>query len=202
MRTHEFNDSSYLLKEMTMRAGKINDKMAQKVVTNNKEKWFQSEVIGNIDQYILKKSEKMYSLWTDDNKYVASAGLGDPDINGLSEVNLIHIDPLYRNQGILSKLLWNFKTRQGRNKLTLQQVHSDDLYNVIANGGLSRFDKYWVNSTGQTKPFDINSLDQFYSHSQPTGWRLVLENTGDFSFFPKFTNGVDWLLEDYSWQIR
>jgi len=186
---------------MTMRAGKINDNMAQKVVDNNKEKWFQGEIIGDIDQYVLKKSDKMYSLWTDDNKYVASARLGDPEQYGLSEVNLMHVDPLYRNQRILSKLLWNFKTRQGRNKLVLQQVHSDNLYNVVT-GGLSRFNKYWVNAEGQTKPFDINSLDQFYSHSQSTGWRLVLENTGDFSFFPKFTDGIDWLLEDYSWQIR
>ena len=35
MRPHEFNDSSYLLKEMTMRAGKINDNIRNQEAINS-----------------------------------------------------------------------------------------------------------------------------------------------------------------------
>lgn len=194
MRAHE-------LSEMTMRAGRINDRLAQTIVNTNKNKWAQGEIVGEIEHYTLRKSANIYSLW-DDDAYVASASLSDEDAQGLSLVNLMYVAPEYRAQGILSKLLWNFKTRQNRSKLVLQQVHSDDLYTIIANGGLSRFNKHWINANCETQPFDLDTLNQFYRYDQPSGWRLVLENTGDLTFFPKFSPGEDWILEDYSWQIR
>lgn len=179
----------------------MNARLAQTIINTNKDKWAQGDVIGEIEQYTLRKSGTVYSLW-DDDTYVASASLSDEDTHGMSEVNLMYVDPAYRGRGILSMLLWNFKTRQNRPKLVLQQVHSDDLYDIIANGGLSRFSKHWVNANGETHAFDVESLNQFYRHDQPSGWRLVLENTGNLSFFPKFSPGEDWILEDYSWQIR
>jgi len=189
------------LDEMTMRAGRLNDRVAQQIVDANKDTWYQSARIGEIAQYDLRLSDKMYSLW-DGDQYVASARLEDSDRMGMSEVNLLHVDAKYREQKILSRLLWNFKSRQNRKQLVLNQIHSDDLYSIIVGGGLSRFEKFWIDQSGQTKPFDNNTINQFYSHGGPTGWRLVLENSYDLSFFPKFSPGTNWLLEDYSWQIE
>ena len=180
-----------------MRTGKLNSKVSQDFVDKNSDNWFtNSETIGQIGEYVLKKLGNMYSLW-DKDQYVASAELSDD-----SEVNLLHVDPKYRKQQILSKLLWNFKSRQGRNKLVLNQYHSDDLYDVIKTGGLSRFKKYWLNITGKIAPFDVDTVDNYYSFQSPTGWRLVLENTGDFSDMPHYSEGKNWITEDYSWQIK
>ena len=180
-----------------MRTGALNSAGSQQYVNNNIKTWYeQGKVIGNIDDYTLRKFNNMYTVW-DDDQYVASAELSDN-----SEVNLMHVDPKYRGQKILSKLLWNFKSRQGRSKLTLDQYHSDDLYNVIKQGGLSRFNKSWQNSHGDIEPFDVNTVDKYYSHTKPTGWKLVLENDGDFSDMPHYTEGKNWITEDYSWQIK
>jgi hypothetical protein len=183
------------ISELSMRTGKLNSNNSQRFVNDNSDMWYRDgEIIGQIDNYDLRKLNDMYSLW-DKNQYVASAQLSD------SEVNLLHVDPKYRKQKILSRLLWNFKSRQSKNKLIINQYHSDDLYDVIKNGGLSRFEKYWQHKTGKIAPFDANTIDDYYSHIAPTGWKLVLENNGDFSDMPHYTEGKNWITEDYSWQI-
>lgn len=185
------------INELSMRTGKLNSEVSQDFVDKNSDDWYtKGKTIGQIDSYDLKKFRNMYSLW-DKDQYVASAELSDD-----SEVNLLHVDPKYRQQQILSKMLWNFKSRQGRDKLTLNQYHSDDLYDVIKNGGLSKFKKYWQDKTGKIAKFDVSTVDDYYSHSSPTGWKLVLTNDGDFSDMPHYTQGKNWITEDYSWQIK
>jgi len=185
------------ISELSMNVGSLNSKISQNFVDKNISDWYTNgKTIGQIEDYDLKKLNNMYSLW-DKDQYVASAELTDS-----SEVNLMHVDKKYRRRKILSKLLWNFKTRQGRNKLILNQYHSDDLYRVIKTGGLSRFRKTWQNNQGQVEPFDIDTVDKYYSYSSPTGWKPVLENDGDFSDMPHWTEGKNWITEDYSWQIK
>jgi hypothetical protein len=188
------------LSELSMRTGRLNDKESKNFVNNNASVWLtDGKIIGQIDRFNLRRYEDMYSLWNDSN-YVASAKLSD--YGNYSEVNLLHVDEKYRNQKILSKLLWNFKTRQGKNKLILNQYHSDDLYDVIKNGGLSKFEKYWIDGNGNKESFDTSSIEKYYSRLKPTGWKLVLENDGNFSDMPHFTEGKNWITEDYSWQIE
>jgi hypothetical protein len=185
------------INEMTMRTGALNADAGQHFVDSNIDTWYKNgKIVGQIEKYDLRKFLDMYSLW-DNDRYVASAQLTD-----YSEVNLLHVDTKYRNQQILSKLLWNFKTRQGRNKLILNQYHSDDLYDIIKNGGLSRFKKYWQNSEGRTESFNPNTVDKFYSFLGPTGWYLILENTHQFNDMPHYTEGKNWITEDYAWQIK
>ena len=191
------------ISELTMRTGKLNQSSSQKYVDDNISKWFiDGELKGNIDaKYDIRQLENTYSLWDKDN-YVASAQLNGPDENGYSEVNLIHVDKKYRGQRVLDRLLWNFKSRQGHSKLKLNQYHSDDLYDIIKGNGLSRFKRYWANDSGQTMPYDPSTVDQYYSFASPTGWYLVLENTGNFQDMPQYSPGTNWITEDYDWQIR
>lgn len=186
-----------------MRAGRINSQRSEKFVSDNRADWLsRGEVIGNIDdQYDLRRLGDQYSLWSG-NDYVASAQLSLPDTNGYSEVNLLPVDPKFRNQRVLDRLLWNFKTRQGHSKLKINQYHSDDLYKIISGNGLSRFTRYWVNDSGDSRPYDTKTVDQYYSPTGPTGWYLVLENTGNFTDMPHYSPGVNWITEDYSWQIE
>ena len=79
-----------------------------------------------------------------------------------------------------------FKTRLNRNQLLLGAVHSKDMQEVVK--GLGRFNKKWYNiDTNETKPFDIDNLDDYYSYLGPTSWRLMLENTSNFNW-PMFNN--------------
>jgi hypothetical protein len=184
------------ISELSMRTGKLNSRNSQQFVDKNSSTWYtDGKIIGQIDNYYLRKFDNIYSLW-DKEQYVASALLDN------DEVNLLHVNSKYRNQKVLSKLLCNFKTRQGKKKLIVNQYHSDDLYDVFKNGGLSRFKKYWQNTSGEIAPFDINTIDKYYSYSGPTGWKLVLENNGNFSDMPHYTDGKNWITEDYSWQIE
>jgi hypothetical protein len=189
------------ISEMTMRTGKLNSRMSDQVVDSNQKLWYASPIIGQIEQYDLRKTDTMYSLW-DKDSYVASAKLELPDAKGISETGLFHVAQEYRGQKILSKLLWNFKTRQGRSILKIDSYHSNDVYEIVKGAGLSRFKKYWMNSDGTIEPYDPKTVDNYYAYMGPTGWQLMLENHHKFSDMPHYTTGANWITEDYSWQIK
>ena len=107
----------------------------------------------------------------------AVCSLSDTD----NTVDDVWVSQNYRGQKIFSKMLWFFKTRLGRSRLLLGPVHSPNMQEIIK--GMSRFDKKWINiETDQVEPFDLNTLDQFYSYGGPTSWRLMLENTHKFNW--------------------
>ena len=186
---------------MTMRTGKLNGRTLQQFVDTHLKEWYNSKIIGQIEQYDLRKSDTFYSLW-DKDSYVASAKLELPDSKGISETGLFHVAQAYRGQKILSKLLWNFKTRQGHSILKIDPYHSDDVYDIVNGSGLSRFKKYWMNSEGIVEPYDPKTVDKYYSYGGPTGWQLILENNHNFSSMPHYTTGKNWITEDYTWQIE
>jgi len=155
--------------------------------------------IGDIDKFVVKKYNNFYSLW-DNAIFVAMASLNNEYI---PIVDHVWVNKDYRGQKIFSKMLWFFKTRLNHPQLLLGDIHSSDMQEVVK--GLSRFTKSWYKD-GTIKPFDLKTLSSYYSPLQPTGWHLLLENTGNFSNWPKFNNSLDglpdYIRESYDWQVE
>lgn len=177
---------------MTMR-GPNYDKVAQQFGATHQERWkTRGKHIGDIEQFKVLQDGIYYSIWNND-VLVAYSSLSSEN----NTVDDIWVNPDYQNQRVFSKMLWFFKTRLNRNPLMLGPIHSQTMQEVVK--GLSRFDKSWVNvRTNEKVPFSVDTLDNFYSYSQITPWRLVLENTGDFSEWPMFNTGSSYIKEDYT----
>lgn len=188
-----------ITQEMTMRMGSL-DNIATSFVNKNKQRWFDSgKHIGDIDEFTVKSLNGMYSMW-DAARIVACSSL-DIVPNNHAIVDQVWVDPEYRGKKLFSKLLWFFKTRMNCPKLLIGDIHSSDMQQVIA--GLSRFKKSWINiSTGEVKEFSPETADEFSSWGGKTKWRLMLENEYDFSDFPRFTTGNNFIKEAYDWQIE
>ena len=181
------------ISEMTMRGGDFSEPAA-KFAAAKKDEWKQNgKHVGDIENYNVLQDGYFFSVW-DGNELAAFTSL-----TGYAETNTIDdvwVNPAYRGQKLLSKLIWFYKTRLNRNNLILGKVHSTIMQEVVK--GLSRFKKQWYNlKTKEKKPFSIDTLDDFYSHLHSTPWRLMLENSGDFSDWPKFTEGKSFVLEAY-----
>lgn len=180
--------------EMTMRGPNF-DSAAEKFGQLYATAWLTDGAhIGDIEHYRLVKYRNYYSLW-DNQELVAFTSLTD-----VSEVDDVWINEKYRGQKIFSKLLWFYKTRLHHSKLVLGAVHSKTMQEVVK--GLSRFKKSWVNtSTNSVAPFDVDTLDDYYSYGGPTEWRLMLENDFTFSDWPMYTQGQSYIKENYSGYI-
>jgi hypothetical protein len=181
--------------EMTMR-GPSYEKLANKYAMDNSARWKNDgQYIADIEDYKVLKNNghasnvDHYSLW-DNDELVAFATLSNDNV-----VDGVWVNPLYRGQKIFSAMLWFFKTRLNRSPLILGDIHSTDMQEVVK--GLSRFNKSWVNTkTNDVEPFDLKTLDQFYSYTNPTAWRLILENSGEFNDWPMF-KGNGFIKESY-----
>jgi hypothetical protein len=171
------------IQEMTMRGPNF-DNVAQEFVGKNQARWKKyGKHIGDIEDYKVLQDGIYYSVW-DNDAIVAVTSLS----NASNEVDDVWVSPQYRGKKIFSMLLWFFKTRLQRDKLLLGPIHSASMQEVVK--GLSRFNKSWVNiRTNEIKPFSSDTVDEFYSYAGPTQWRLMLENSGDFSSLPKFNVG-------------
>jgi hypothetical protein len=188
------------IKEMTMR-GPNYDKLATKLANEYSSIWKTGKYIADIEQFKVLMSDSLqvpgattYTLWNE-NKLVAFASV----INE-NEVDGVWVDSEYRGQKILSKLLWFFKTRLNKSPLILGDIHSTDMQEVVK--GLSRFEKKWFNiKTKEVEPFNVETLDKYYSFLKPTNWRLMLENDGEFNW-PMFKTGVKFMQEDYTEIIK
>lgn len=182
--------------EMTMRGPDYN-KLANNLAATHADKWKTGNHIADIEQYkVLANMSDLvpgathYSLW--DNELLVAFALLTPG----NEVDGVWVNPQYRGQRLLSKLLWFFKTRLNKSPLIMGDIHSKDMQEVVK--GLSRFDKKWINiKTQEVQPFSIDTLDNFYSYVKPTAWRLMLENDGEFNW-PMFRSGLSYIKEDYT----
>lgn len=146
--------------------------------------------IADIEEFQVIRYENFYSLWDRDEL----CGFTSLTNNVVDDV---WINPTYRGKKLFSKLLWFYKSRLGHNQLLLGKVHSRMMQEVVK--GLSCFKKSWVNvKTKANEPFDLETLDHFYGDVEPTDWRLMLENNGDFSDWPMFRNGSSFIAEDYT----
>ena len=154
--------------------------------------------IGDIDDFKVLKYYTMYSVW-DDGKLIACTSLSEDEI---PVVDTVWVDKNRRGEKLLSKLLWFYKSRLGHSKLLLGDTHSMNMQEIV-HGGLRRFAKSWYNiDTGEKIKLDPSDLDKYYDEHFPTKWRVMLENSGDFSAWPKFNTGTDFIRENYDWQIE
>lgn len=173
-------------------------KNADEYALAQKDKWKQHPHVGDIDKFSVRHQGVQYSVW-DKDKLIASAELhnGNP-----SEVKKIWTNKAYRGKKILSRLLWFFKSRENKSRLLLGNMHSSDTQEVVKHR-LSQFTKSWFKN-GEQKPFSLDTLDQFYSKRETTGWQLMLENFSTFKHgpkWPRYTTGKNWITESYDWQI-
>ena len=181
------------IKEMTMKGPNLSV-ASQNFVDKYKLHWLtQGQYIADIEEFKVLQDGVFYSLW-DNNTLVAIASLTD----NTNEVDNVWVNSDYRGRKIFSMMLWFFKTRLNRTQLLLGAVHSKDMQEVVK--GLSKFDKKWYNiDTNEIKPFDIDTLDDYYSYLGPTSWRLMLENTNHFNW-PMF-NHAGFVKESYELYI-
>jgi hypothetical protein len=181
---------SEITNEMTMRGPDLS-LQAEQYARYHESTWKQhGKHIGDIEQYNVLKYENQYSVWHND-QIVACATLSEDNV-----VDKVWVSKNYQGLKIFSMLLWFFKTRLNRSPLTIGNVHSKMMQEVVK--GLSRFEKYWRNiHTDQKEPFSVETLDNFYSYLKPTEWVLILENNGDFSDWPMFNTNSDFIREPY-----
>jgi len=186
------------LQEITMKVGNLDTQLSN-IAVQNKEHWKTGKHIGDIEDkkvLLFKATDKnwIYSLWKE-NELISYLLLVN---NSPVEVSQVWIDPNYRGQKIFSKLLWYLKTRENYSSILLGDIHSKDTVEVLKY--LSRFKNYWTNGKEKIS-YDSTEIDKFYSLERPTEWKLVLENNGDFSSWPKYTTG--YMVNDYyDWQIE
>lgn len=168
---------------MTMKGSDFSQQ-AEQFANRYKDHWYKNgKHIADIENYKVLQDGIYYSLW-DETNLVAVCSLS----NESNEVDDVYVNPEYRSKKIFSMMLWFFKTRLNRSPLMLGQVHSKMMQEVIK--GLSRFNKYWYNiKTNEKEPFPVDTLDNFYSYLQPTSWRLMLENSGEFNWPMHNDNG-------------
>jgi len=179
----------------TQRAGSL-DKISTKFVNQNLDKWkSDSNYVADMDDFKIKQDGMFYTVWDNDTLALSSSLNIDqsPPI-----VDHVWINPAYRGQHLFSKIMWFYKTRLGHSQLLLGSVHSKDMVEVLKY--MPRFHKFWVKDN-QKIPYDSNTIDQFYSYTEPTGWLILLENNGIFNW-QKINTGWDYIKESYDWCYR
>jgi hypothetical protein len=139
-----------------------------------------NEQIGKIDSFVVKQHLFTVSVW-DGNQMIGIATI-DNIPNQYCLIDNLWVISSLRGKKLLSKLLLFLKIDRGYNKLALADVHSDDTYDLLKAGGLKSFKKHWENRQGKIEEFSVDTIDDFYGAGW---WKLVLENTEDFSGFIK-----------------
>jgi hypothetical protein len=186
-----------VVKEMSIAIGNI-DKGLSKIADKMKDKWINGEYVGDIEDSKILKLDNVYSMWDDLNliSYVSVTPL--QNIKDIVEINY-WTSPEYRGKRVISMFLWFLKTRQNFSKMIIGGVHSDDTINMLRNGGLSHFNKKWINlKTGETVQYDRTkdiddnkSYEPYRSRLAQTEWRLMIENAGDFGDWPRFNKDAN-----------
>lgn len=190
------------IKEMAYRGGNLTAQ-ADRFYSSAEQHLRSGIHVGDIDDYQVKKKDLYYSLWTDE-EMIAALKL-DVIPNTYAVVDDLWVKENFRGKKILSKLLWFLKSRENHRKILLAKVHSDDTYNLLKSGGLSKFNRYWYDPmTGATEVFEPSTVDDFYKSAKKK-WSLMLEHDGDDDFInmPRF-NSIEsgFVSQSYDWQIE
>ena len=189
-----------LLAEMTMRGGNF-DIPATEYVKAFEKHLNNFTHIADIEDFKVMKwvylNVDTFFLLLKDEKIVCFAKVQNKD--NLKMVRNIWTDKEFRGKGLLSKLLWFFKTRLNYSKMVLGDMHSHDTQQIV-KGGLSKFEKFWYKD-GKQEPFSLQTLDTYYNDSKPTGWLVMLENDGQFDNWPMF-KGTDFCRDNYDMYIE
>jgi len=133
--------------------------------------------IGDIQEYHVYNLDTHYSVFNGNN-LIAFFVLKD------NVVEVVYVYPEYRRQGLFSMILYFIKRSIGISKIILGSHQSVDMVNSIKK--IHQMFKTSWEKDGVKVPYDPNTIDQYYSKSEPTGWKIILENDGDFSNVPKY----------------
>jgi predicted acetyltransferase len=106
--------------------------------------------------------------------------------NDTALVSNMFIIQKHRKKGWMSMFLFFLKQNESYSKIQLGDRHSEDTIKAIKRIS-KRFNIYWEKN-GKREPYDIKTIDKYYSLIKPTGWNIILENDGDFKDYPKFWN--------------
>jgi hypothetical protein len=189
------------LKEMAYRGGNLTSQ-ADKFAARNEPILKNSEYIGDIDDFKVKFDGRFYSIW---NKEEMTALIRTEKTDDYVKVDDLWVKNSFRGQKILAKLFWFLKSREKYGKLLIGNLHSDDTYEIIKSGGLSKFKRSWYDAKTKNKiDFDIKTVDDFYKVEKKS-WSLMLESELDCEFLnmPKFnTVEAGYISQAYDWQIE
>jgi len=132
--------------------------------------------------------------------------------NNAKKLDSVWLDSAYQGKQIFSKMLWFLRSREGYTKLVLGDIHSQDTRNLLRRGGLSKFDKTWVNiNTREREKFSPETMDKFYLNNNSV-WKLLLESNAEgddlakkvkefrYSFMTDLNLGYTNAI--YDWQIE
>lgn len=161
------------LSEMPMRGGSFR-KDSDAFVGTKIELFRSLPNVAKVDDYTLRGDVGHgISLWYNDDKMVAYAKLTKLTSSSV-EIDDIWISVEETGKKLLSKMLWFIKTRMNFKTIQFGSYHSIETQNIIAAGGFSLFDKYWVNhETGVKVKLDLDEIDKYY---QSHRWKFVIEN--------------------------
>jgi hypothetical protein len=167
------------LLEMTQRYNNF-EKESEAIVKNEFEEYRDDgKACGKIGNLIIKKHNVnsyiiKYGVW-DEQHLIGFVRLDiDDNFDGMIVLNQLWFNSSYRGKGIF-KQLFDFIFNDLKMPIVLGMFHSDDIYNLIKKNGFGRYKQTWYNpNTNESKPFDVNNIDKFYSHNDITGWQLVI----------------------------
>ena len=207
------------LKEMAHRSGDLKS-TADAFAAKSEPLLKDSKHVGDIEEYVVRSDGEFYSVWTSSIPKSTFTEPGesldnyDEMVAMVKVVKTTHdyviVDALwtkreFRGKKIMAKLLWFLKSRENYSKMLIGIHHSDDTYNILKSGGLSKFKhRYWFDpKSGSTEEFDPSTIDNFYS-SEKSKWSLMLEERDDgLTSMPHFnTMEAGFSTQAYEWQIE
>lgn len=170
------------LKEMTIRAGSHEARLAQ-AVEQFADMNTTAEHVGDIEQFTVYKRQRGdltdYAIFRHDQ--LASYGVTIPH---KQELSITYTLPEFRKRGVFLAFLHFLLRHEGYNRIVLSDNHSEDTVRAIQRV-YRRFDTFWERGS-ERAPYSPDTIDTFYGIGKRTGWKLVLENDGDWSNFPRY----------------
>jgi hypothetical protein len=203
------------LKEMAIKGGNFrplaND-FADSYKKFYKEHKHEFKHIGDVEIYQCFQYQSVIFLF-DSNEIIFICSIEDSNIEkGAKKIDSVWLDYAYEGKKIYSKVLWFLRSREGIKKLIFGDHHSEDTYKILAKGGLSGFDKTWVNSeTGEREKFSTETIDKYYNDASGT-WKLMLESNKkgnkiaeqvkEFRYSYVTDLSLGYVTAVYDWQIE
>jgi hypothetical protein len=161
--------------------------------------------VGDIEEFPVIKTGNIFTLWA---TFPAACFLIEENPITISS---FWVHPRYDDCNLFLKSIWFLKSRMLYDRITLDAI--PDL-TKIAIKNLSRFRKSWYNT--ETKLYE--PVSEYFGEDGERylkkPWMLTVENTGDFSEWPKFGRYAGEvnhrkdlrclydIFEDFEWHIR
>lgn len=173
------------LLEMTMLAGSLDYNMSRFLPMYAKKFPESYKHVGDIEdvQVWFDDTDKIYLIIREKPEgwfYVVENSLG-------FEIKGAYLLPSLRGKRLFEKFIWFLKKHEGMSLIVLGDVHSDITKQVVSKlVDADRFTVSWYNINTKEK---VNFHDQpelGYSRAGSTKWRVIIENDGDFSDWPRF----------------